>query len=81
MILVDVITFLKIGSNIILAVLGFISFEDVYQPNAESKDSLTNQSKRVNCVELIPQTESGKSKNIYYANWIYFTYDKKSVSN
>lgn len=78
MILADVITFLKIGSNIILAVLGFISFEDVYQPNAESKDSLINQSKQVNSVELILQTESTKPDKIYYASWIYFSNEDKN---
>lgn len=77
MILADLITFLKIGSNIILAVLGFISFEEVYQPNASFRDSLIIQSTQVNSVELIPQIDSDKPDNTYYASWIYFSHENK----
>lgn len=73
MVLADLITYLKIGSNIILAVLGFISFEDLYQPYANQRDGLIIHPKTVNSVELIPQSELNKLDNIYYANWIYFT--------
>lgn len=73
MLMADIITFLKIGSNIILAILGFISFEDVYNKNVNDVDSLFIQPKYENCVELIPQTELNTQNKTYYANWIYFT--------
>jgi len=76
MILANFFTVLKYGANIILAVLGFISFEDLNQKSSRNFDQNISVVEHVNFVEELRMDEQTASKKMYYADNFYFTNEK-----
>lgn len=76
MILANIITIAKYGLNIFLAIMGFISFEDINE--RQFKYGSGNGSNENNYVQFVSPNEFGN--NVYYASEIYFPKDEKSIN-
>ena len=77
MILTNFFTITKYGVNIILAVLGFISFEDVNQQSSSKIDQNIPVIEHVNYVDELRVDEQSTSNNLYYADSFYFINENK----
>lgn len=73
--LLSTFSILKYGAKIFLAVMGFISFEDI-----NVKPVGNNTDINVNYVESIPIVKHLQTENPFYADASYFISDKKSPS-
>ena len=76
MILANLITIAKYGINIFLAILGFISFDDINQKTINNIDQNNPTIENVNYVESLQEGDYSLSKSLYYADQFYFDTEK-----
>jgi len=76
MILANFITIVKYGINIFLAVMGYISFDDINQRSINNIDQNNPDIENVNYVEKLQGEELALSESLCYADQFYFNSEK-----
>ena len=81
MTLISMFSILKYGAKIFLAVMGFISFDDINVKPVGDRDQYNGTIECINYVESLPLGEQKKPGILCYADPLYFHLENRSTDH